>query len=543
MKKPLVLLVLALTVVLTTTSFAKYSGGTGTELDPYLISTPEDMNAIGADSNDWGSHFKLMNDIDLSGYMGTDFNIIGSGWSAPFTGVFDGNGYKIYNFSYGPTGTDSYIGIFGMVYGPNAEIRNLGLINCNITAGDSYSGSLVGRLANGIINNCYIEGGSIIGDDFVGGLVGYNGFLNAEIINCYAKISVSGDWAVGGLTGINDGTITNCYATGSVVGNTEIGGLVGSNEELATISNCYSTGIVEGPDNTGGLAGRNFGGTILNCYSNGDVLGENYSGGLAGKNSGANDCTATISNSYATGDVSGNYVVGGLVGWHTGFLDPAVISNCYSTGKVSDGTNVGGLLGWNLSGSVSSAFWDKITSGKTSGVGSGSSSGITGEITSNMQKESTFTNVGWDFVDETTNGPNDIWKICDGTNYPKLAWQIPIPGDFICPDGVGFDDLEVLTENWLLPVLAGDLEKDGFVDLYDFAIFANAWQSSQGSPNWNSACDIAPDGGDGFVGLDDLVVFIAGWLQVSATAGDIAPAPADKFVNFLDFAVFAENWL
>jgi hypothetical protein len=87
------------------------------------------------------------------------------------------------------------------------------------------------------------------------------------------------------------------------------------------------------------------------------------------------------------------------------------------------------------------------------------------------------------------------------------------------------------------------LEKDGFVDLYDFAIFANAWQSYPGSPNWNPACDIAPDGGDGFVGIDDLLVFMTGWLQVSATAGDIAPAPADKFVNFLDFAVFAENWL
>jgi hypothetical protein len=160
-----------------------------------------------------------------------------------------------------------------------------------------------------------------------------------------------------------------------------------------------------------------------------------------------------------------------------------------------------------------------------------------------MQTKSTFTDAGWDFVDETANGPNDIWRICDGTNYPKLAWQIPIPGDFICPDGVGFDDLEVLTENWLLPVLAGDLEKDGFVDLYDFAIFANAWQSDSESPNWNPACDIAPAGGDGFVGFDDLAVFIAGWLQVSATAGDIAPAPADKFVNFLDFAVFAENWL
>jgi hypothetical protein len=35
------------------------------------------MNAIGANSNDWDKHFKLMADIDLSGFTGTDFNIIG----------------------------------------------------------------------------------------------------------------------------------------------------------------------------------------------------------------------------------------------------------------------------------------------------------------------------------------------------------------------------------------------------------------------------------------------------------------------------------
>lgn len=57
---------------------AQYGGGTGGPDDPYLIYTAEQMNAIGADWKDWDKHFKLMADIDLSAYAGTDFKIIGT---------------------------------------------------------------------------------------------------------------------------------------------------------------------------------------------------------------------------------------------------------------------------------------------------------------------------------------------------------------------------------------------------------------------------------------------------------------------------------
>jgi hypothetical protein len=58
------------------------------------------MNTIGLSSNsgDWDKHFKLMSDIDLGAYTGTQFNIIGSIQS--FTGTFDGNGHTISNFTY-----------------------------------------------------------------------------------------------------------------------------------------------------------------------------------------------------------------------------------------------------------------------------------------------------------------------------------------------------------------------------------------------------------------------------------------------------------
>ena len=47
---------------------AQYGGGTGMADDPFLIYTAEQMNAIGANPNDWDKHFKLVADIDLSAY-------------------------------------------------------------------------------------------------------------------------------------------------------------------------------------------------------------------------------------------------------------------------------------------------------------------------------------------------------------------------------------------------------------------------------------------------------------------------------------------
>jgi hypothetical protein len=40
-----------------------------------------------------------------------------------------------------------------------------------------------------------------------------------------------------------------------------------------------------------------------------------------------------------------------------------------------------------------------------------------------MQMQSTFTNAGWDFVDETANGTDDIWWILEGLDYPRLWWE------------------------------------------------------------------------------------------------------------------------
>ncbi|MHC4648580.1 MAG: GLUG motif-containing protein [Planctomycetota bacterium] len=394
--------------VLVSPTQAKYSGGSGTAEDPYRISTAADMNAIGTDSNDYDKYFVVTNDIDMSSIPGTAYNRI-----YPFTGVFDGNGHTISNFSYTPTSGGA--GLFGRVDGGvnSGIIKDLGLIDPNVDGGTFWSniGALVGNLRYGaIVTNCYVRGGSVNGELNIGGLVG--------------KIYPTG------------GTISNCYATANVSGMTTVGGLLGK-IEAGTVTNCYATGAVTAAghdyvsDYAGGLVGGSMGGMVENSYATGNVTEEGdglsgSSGGLLGYNDDSYG-VSIVNNCYATGNVSGTTDVGGLVGNNSSGTS---VINCYSTGSVSGTSEVGGLIGDN-SGTVTNSFWDKETSGKTT------SAGGTGKTTAEMKKQSTFTN--WDFV--------EIWNIGEKQTYPFLR---------VYP--------------------AGDLNHDGRVDLLDFAIVANNWQ-------------------------------------------------------------------
>jgi len=378
---------------------AKYGGGTGDPNDPYLIYDANQMNAIGANSNDWGKHFKLMSDIDLSGFTGKQFNIIGN-YSNHFTGTFDGNGHTISNFTY-TLATGNYIGLFGWVGGEDAEIKNVGLVDANVVSGGYPTGSLVGHIADGMVNGCYTIESRISGNEWVGGLVGQN---SGALTNCYAAGFCAGNWRIGGLVGYNNGTITDCNATGEVTGDTPVGSLVGTNE--GTITKCYANGLCTGGTGIGGLVGLNDEeGIISECYSESGVFGFNCIGGLVGDHAGV------ISNSYATGRVTKSAAkcvlfdgIGGLVGNNSG-----IIYNCYSTGSVSPTSGlwcVGGFVGSSYPYEPTDSFWDTQTSGQTT------SAGGSGKTTTEMQTKSTFTDVGWDF--------NDVWYIDEGNNYPVL---------------------------------------------------------------------------------------------------------------------------
>jgi len=440
----------------------KYGGGTGEPNDPYRIATAEDLMLLGESPEDYDKHFILTAEIDLDpnlpGRKVFDKAVIAPdtdpndeySWfqGTPFYGVFDGNGHTISNFTYDCNGID-YIGLFGCMDG---NIKDLGLIDPNIEAGTgNWVGSLVGWLREGNVTCCYAEGNSVSGTMYVGGLVGWHS--GGPIINCYSTGNVSGKWwSVGGLVGFNYGTITNCTSSARVSGNNNVGGLAGDNR--GTITNCYATSSVAGTEHVGGMVGENFGGEVTNCYSTSSVTGTILIGGLVGKN-------VSISRLNQGG---GYILVGGT------------ITNSYSTGSVSGNENIGGLVGDNLKGEIANSFWDIETSGQAI------SDGGTGKTTAEMQTASTFLEAGWDFVGESINGTEDIWSICEGTNYPRLAWQILV-GDFVCPDGITIEDFVFFIEYWRDDncdpsndyCQGADLDFSGTVDEADLEILVENW--------------------------------------------------------------------
>jgi len=225
------------------------------------------------------------------------------------------------------------------------------------------------------------------------GFFGYiNDVSNGLIIKniCLRDVNITGDNKVGGLVGwILNSEIVGCSVTGNITGITFVGGLSGF----------ISTGCL-----------------VAQCYSEGNIESSNfYAGGITGVLLSAN-----ISNSYSVSHVSGYTYVGGFAGYTQ--LSPT-IDNCFSTGNISASTSpVGGFIAANNgTPTINNSFWDTETSGQSS------SSGGTGKTTAEMTTLTTFTNAGWDFEGETTNGTDDYWGMYSYYNngYPILLGVTP----------------------------------------------------------------------------------------------------------------------
>jgi len=427
------LLVMAFLAMSMTAQAASFSGsGSGTPADPYIITTPEQLNEIW---NNLGAHYKLGAHIDLSGYM--NWTPIGND-AIPFTGSLDGDSYTITGL-YIDRAMTTYAGLFGYIDG--ADLKDLALENAFVSGYDNVGG-LVGYMLDGSVSNCSFNG-SVRGDSGAGGLIGSN--YNGTVSNCRTAGGVSGRVTVGGLAGANYGSIENCHARMTVEGSGfEIGGLVGYNGTAsASVSGCSATGSVRGKTaggligmnygivsnsfsrgavtlvdydssdggNAGGLIGYNYGVSVSGCYSLSSVASEDSDGadinlgGLIGYNSNGN-----VSDCYATGSVSAalSSRVGGLIG-----DNDAAVTRCYAVGAVSGGTE-GGLVGRNSGGgSISDSYWNSYHIDEGVGQISGGIVNVTDKISADMKKQSTFAD--WDFA--------GTWAIGEGATYPYLQWQ------------------------------------------------------------------------------------------------------------------------
>jgi hypothetical protein len=246
--------------------------------DYWIIETFAHLNEVRLALND---KYRLANDITIPD--DTNWDPIGIYHKNPFKGIFDGNGYKISGLNI--VVDKGYVGFFGYV--ENAKIMKLNLVDVNIDAGSgSYVGGLVGRADNITIDHCSVDGLIKSGGNSIGGLVGY--FYDSRIYNSFSDSEITGHTktqSIGGLVGFvgNSCQIENSYALGSVIGNQYVGGLVGylalPDGEKDQIVNSYSATVVNiigsGNSDIGGLVGGcRSSATTKYCYWDTDTSGQ-----------------------------------------------------------------------------------------------------------------------------------------------------------------------------------------------------------------------------------------------------------------------------
>lgn len=197
---------------LTFTAENYFSDGNGSEANPFLISSKEDIENIIRYPR---AYFKQVKDIDY------DYTIAKSMFSEdmPFNGVYDGNNNKISNlvtedalFKYiGMDGilenmnfeNSSFAGFAGITNINQGKIKNCtieGLLTKNTSSTARENVGLVTRVNYGYITGCNVKGS-------VSGTISYVP---------YSGIGSSGYF--GGIAGTNHGKIIDCIADVNVTG-------------------------------------------------------------------------------------------------------------------------------------------------------------------------------------------------------------------------------------------------------------------------------------------------------------------------------------
>jgi hypothetical protein len=197
-----------------------FSGGAGTSVDPYLITTLADLQFLSENSSFWNKHYKQTANINASG---TSTWNSGLGWipignaTTKFTGTYDGNGKTISGLTANRP-SEHYVGFFGFIQGATVVVKNLGIISVNFT-GNNYVGAIVGAIGTSAsVTGCY-SSGVVYGFNNAGGMVGY--LTSGRVANSYNWASVirrsgSSGTVFGSFAGYVSATIEYCYTTGGV---------------------------------------------------------------------------------------------------------------------------------------------------------------------------------------------------------------------------------------------------------------------------------------------------------------------------------------
>lgn len=260
-----------------------YSGGNGTEDDPWQISSVKDLQTLAntinngdaakfdANCTDTGDgipgnyhdyYFKQTKDLDLSDIVNWD--PIGYSGSCYFAGHYDGDGHTISNVkSTGKNDADGFAtaGIFGWVSG--GSVKNLTVKNANFVATGQDNYSFVGGVAAvafaASIENCTVKNSALESkrdnnNNCAGGVAGYS--TGATFKNCASISNNIQSMAYGGGFvgesdddyGVGNSTYTNCYTADCSVnattpdsqGTSFAGGFIGMIVSDIALTNCYA---------------------------------------------------------------------------------------------------------------------------------------------------------------------------------------------------------------------------------------------------------------------------------------------------------------
>lgn len=394
MKKLCITILLGLSLLPSSLLHAqKFGGGNGSGDKPYLLSERVHLDELAEYVNNHttfeGKFFLLTNDIDMT----ADTPFIPIGWyagtgadsSAPFAGIFDGNGYAIRNLSI-ELPDESHVGFFGRLSG--ASIGSLNLVDA-VVNGKTSVGILAGSGHHANLWNCKASG-SVNGTAKLGALFGeYTG--GGDIHDCAVDVHIDGTMALGGFIGEQFNipksvSIVNANADCIINGNSEIGGFIGRSNG-STLENVSAQVVISGDTMLGGLVGYAIDNTVvLNAYANGVIDGEYFLGGIIGKN---ND-NGSIGSSYAV---------------------TALTSDLYS----------GGIVGSNGPGGsvITNSFFDTMATGVSNGVGGGKDGETYGLATALMRTRQ--------FVDSLGSSAWRTSAIFCNNGYPILVWQWMVP--------------------------------------------------------------------------------------------------------------------
>ena len=249
--------------------------GNGTEANPYIIRTVEDLTGMTGKLAAEKKYFAMVKDIDMASV--TSWIKIENGTPIDF----NGNNRTISNFSTSTSG-----GFVNVLNGKIANLTMTGAQNTNASA--NGVGIVCGTCgvsggSPSIIENVHVDGKIKSSKHGLGGIVGI--IINGEISKCSADIVIEGTSSnkCGGIVGYQNDTnhsdvctITNCYSKGSIKGGTsnqqQVGGIIGALHEggntnsTSTIQDCYSLASLEVQRCAGGIVGLvgNKGATTMN---------------------------------------------------------------------------------------------------------------------------------------------------------------------------------------------------------------------------------------------------------------------------------------